>query len=40
MFVLPDLLPPGMRVVFRGTAAGAESAARGAYYAGKTNKFW
>jgi TDG/mug DNA glycosylase family protein len=27
-------------VVFCGTAAGTESAARGAYYAGRGNKFW
>lgn len=29
-----------MRVVFCGTAAGAVSAARGAYYAGPGNRFW
>ena len=38
--VLPDLLLPGLRVVFCGTAAGAVSAARGAYYAGPGNRFW
>lgn len=38
--VLPDLLAPGLRVVFCGTAAGAESARRGAYYAGPGNRFW
>ncbi len=38
--VLPDLLMPGLRVVFCGTAAGAVSAARGAYYAGPGNRFW
>jgi double-stranded uracil-DNA glycosylase len=32
--VLPDVLGPGLRVVFCGTAAGAVSAVRGAYYAG------
>jgi TDG/mug DNA glycosylase family protein len=29
--VLPDVLGPGRRVVFCGTAAGAVSAVRGAY---------
>jgi len=38
--VLPDLLVPGLRIVFCGTAAGAASAARGAYYAGRGNRFW
>ena len=38
--VLPDLLRPGLRVVICGSAAGAVSAARGAYYAGPGNKFW
>lgn len=38
--VLPDVLGPGLRVVFCGTAAGAASATRGAYYAGPGNKFW
>ena len=38
--VLRDLLGPGLRVVFCGTAAGAVSAARGLYYAGPGNKFW
>jgi TDG/mug DNA glycosylase family protein len=38
--VLPDVLRPGLRVVFCGSAAGAVSAARGAYYAGPGNKFW
>lgn len=38
--VLPDLLQPGLKVVFCGTAAGAASARRGAYYAGPGNKFW
>ena len=32
--VLPDLLRPGLRLVVCGTAAGAVSAAKGAYYAG------
>ena len=38
--VLPDVLAPGLRVVFCGTAAGEASARRGAYYAGPGNQFW
>ncbi|WP_293797360.1 mismatch-specific DNA-glycosylase [uncultured Bosea sp.] len=38
--VLPDVLEPGLRVVFCGTQAGAASARLGAYYAGPGNKFW
>lgn len=38
--VLPDILRPGLRVVFCGTAAGAASARAGAYYAGSGNAFW
>lgn len=38
--ILPDVLEPGLRVVFCGTQAGAVSARRGAYYAGPGNKFW
>lgn len=38
--ILPDILAPGLRVVFCGTQAGAVSARRGAYYAGPGNKFW
>lgn len=38
--VLPDLLRPGLRVVFCGTAAGTASARAGAYYAGPGNSFW
>jgi double-stranded uracil-DNA glycosylase len=38
--VLPDLLEPGLRIVFCGTAAGNVSAARGAYYAHPQNRFW
>jgi TDG/mug DNA glycosylase family protein len=38
--VLPDVIRPGLRVLFCGTAAGAASARRGAYYAGPGNKFW
>ncbi len=37
---LPDLLQRGMTVVFVGTAAGEESARRGAYYAKPGNRFW
>jgi G:T/U-mismatch repair DNA glycosylase len=38
--VLPDLLRPGLRIVFCGTAAGTASARAGAYYAGPGNAFW
>ena len=38
--VLPDVLCPGLKIVFCGTAAGTVSAARGAYYAHPQNKFW
>jgi double-stranded uracil-DNA glycosylase len=38
--VLPDLLRPGLRVVFCGTAAGSASARAKAYYAGPGNAFW
>lgn len=38
--ILPDVIEPGLRVVFCGTAAGAKSAAVGAYYAGPGNAFW
>jgi double-stranded uracil-DNA glycosylase len=38
--VLPDLLRPGLRLVFCGTAAGTASARAGAYYAGPGNAFW
>jgi TDG/mug DNA glycosylase family protein len=38
--ILPDVLKPGLRIVFCGTAAGTVSAARGAYYAHPQNKFW
>ena len=38
--VLPDLVGPGLRIVFCGTAAGTVSAARGAYYAHPQNRFW
>ena len=38
--VLPDVLAPGLDVVFCGSAVGAASARVGAYYAGPGNKFW
>ena len=38
--ILPDLLRPGLRLVFCGTAAGKRSAAAGAYYAHPGNLFW
>ncbi len=38
--ILPDVLAPGLSIVFCGTAAGAVSAARGCYYAHPQNKFW
>jgi double-stranded uracil-DNA glycosylase len=38
--VLPDLLRPGLKIVFCGTAAGTVSAKRGAYYAHPQNRFW
>jgi TDG/mug DNA glycosylase family protein len=38
--ILPDVLAPGLRVVFCGVAPGRVSAARRAYYAGPGNKFW
>jgi double-stranded uracil-DNA glycosylase len=38
--VLPDLLEPGLPLVFCGSAAGTASARAGAYYAGRGNAFW
>ena len=38
--ILPDVLRPGLRLVFCGSAAGRASAAAGAYYAGPGNRFW
>lgn len=38
--VLPDLLRPGLDLVFCGTAAGRASAEAGAYYAHPGNFFW
>jgi len=38
--VLPDLLEPGLKLVFCGTAASRKSAEAGAYYAKPGNRFW
>ncbi|MGG5886836.1 mismatch-specific DNA-glycosylase [Falsiroseomonas sp. HC035] len=38
--VLPDVLEPGLRLVFCGMAAGLTSARLGAYYARPGNRFW
>ena len=38
--ILPDLLQPGLALVFCGTAAGRRSAEQGAYYAHPGNLFW
>lgn len=38
--ILPDLLRPGLRLVFCGTAAGTRSAREAAYYAHPGNLFW
>ena len=38
--VLPDVLAPGLRILFCGSAAGTASARAGAYYAGPGNRFW
>jgi len=40
MDVLPDMLAPGLRIVFCGTAVGSASARRRAYYASPGNSFW
>jgi TDG/mug DNA glycosylase family protein len=40
MPILPDVLEPGLRIVFCGTGAGTWSARVGAYYANPGNKFW
>ena len=39
-YILPDVLRPGLKIVFCGTAVGTVSARRGAYYAHPQNKFW
>ncbi len=38
--ILPDVLAPGLKLWFVGTAAGPKSAAAGAYYAHAGNRFW
>lgn len=38
--ILPDVLRPGLQLVFCGTAAGKRSAAERAYYAHPGNLFW
>jgi TDG/mug DNA glycosylase family protein len=38
--VLPDVLTPGLSLVFCGTAAGTRSARERAYYAHPGNRFW
>ncbi len=38
--LVPDLLAPGLRVVFCGTALGRVSAEKKAYYANPNNYFW
>jgi double-stranded uracil-DNA glycosylase len=38
--ILPDVLRPGLRLVFCGSAAGKRSAAERAYYAHPGNLFW
>lgn len=38
--ILPDVLAPGLRIVFCGTAPGTRSAQEGAYYAHPGNYFW
>lgn len=38
--VLPDVIAPGLRVLFVGTAVGSASARARAYYAGPGNEFW
>jgi len=39
-FILPDLLEPGLRLVFCGSGASARSASDRAYYAHPGNLFW
>jgi TDG/mug DNA glycosylase family protein len=38
--MLPDLLRPGLLVVFVGTSVSTQSPAAGHYYSNPTNKFW
>ena len=39
-YLVPDLLVPGLRLVFCGTAPSTRSAAEKAYYAKPGNRFW
>lgn len=39
MAILSDVLGPGLKVVFCGTAVGTRSVQTGAYYAGRGNQF-
>lgn len=39
-YIIPDLLAPGLKLVFCGSALGFESARRKAFYAKPGNKFW
>lgn len=40
IMILPDILAPGLHLVFCGTAPSRVSAAKGAYYANPGNAFW
>ncbi len=40
MAILPDVLPPGLKLVVCGSAPGTRSARDGAYYAHPQNEFW
>lgn len=40
IMILPDVLAPGLHLVFCGTAPSRISAAKGAYYANPGNAFW
>ena len=40
MPILPDILEPGLEIVFCGMAPSPESARQRAYYAGPGNRFW
>ncbi|MQL53752.1 mismatch-specific DNA-glycosylase [Desulfofundulus thermobenzoicus] len=40
MDILPDVIKPGLKVIFCVMAAGNRSATIGAYYAGRGNQFW
>lgn len=40
MAVLPDVIGPGLKVLFCGSAVGPTSARVGAYYARRGNRFW